>query len=78
MHNHEMHVQRLLAFLCHGLYHRESEGDVRNEHTVHDVEMQPVGLAGIDHLNVGFEVKEICRKKGRRNQWFHEFIVVSL
>ena len=59
MNNHEVHVERFLTKTCHSLEHRKAERDVRHEHPVHYVQMKPVGLAPVNHLNVVMQVQEI-------------------
>ena len=59
MHNHQVNVERLLALLCNSLYDGESERDVRHEHAVHDVEVKPVGLAAVYHVDVRTQVDEV-------------------
>ena len=60
VHYHEMHVESLGAFLCHGLEHRETEGYVWHEHSIHHVEMQPLCLTAVYHFNVAVEMQKIC------------------
>ena len=59
LHDHQVDVKRLLGFLLDGLHHGDAEGDVRHEAAVHHVAVEPVGLAAVDHLDVGFQVKEV-------------------
>jgi hypothetical protein len=51
-----MYVERFLADLCYGLKDRESKRDIRNERAVHHVQMKPVGLTAVDHLDVAVEM----------------------
>ena len=63
--NHIVHVEGLLAGLGHSLKDRKTKGDVRDERAVHHVEMQPVGLAAINHFYVTVEMQEVGRQKRR-------------
>jgi hypothetical protein len=42
---------------------REAKRDVRNKHTVHNVDMQPVGLTMIEHIDVPPQMGEIGREE---------------
>ena len=59
MYNHEMYIQWLGTNLCHCLNDRKSERDIGNKHSVHYVEVKPVGFALIDHLYVALQVDEV-------------------
>ena len=59
LNNHEMYVQRLLAYLGNGLDDGKAERDVRHKYTVHDIEVQPVGLTLVYHLHLPLQVKEV-------------------
>ena len=63
MYNHKMHVERLLALLSHSLDNGEAERDVGYENAVHNVQMKPVGLTVVDHLDVLREVDEVGRQQ---------------
>ena len=63
LHNHQMHVEGLAADSCHSLYHRKTEGNIRNEHTVHHIEVKHIGVAAVNHINVGAQVGEVGREK---------------
>jgi hypothetical protein len=59
LHDHQVDIQGLLGFLLDGLHHGDAEGDVGHEAAVHHVAVEPVGLAAVDHLDVGFQVEEV-------------------
>ena len=67
-HDHQVDVEGLLGFLLDGLHHGYAEGDVGHESAVHHVAVEPVGLAAVDHLDVGFQVEEVGGEKGRGYQ----------
>ena len=67
-HNHQVDIQWLLGFLLDGLHHGDAEGDVGHKAAVHHVAVEPVGLAAVDHLDVGFQVEEVGGEKGRGYQ----------
>ena len=57
--NHQMHVEREAGELAHGFNHRESERDVRHEHAIHHVAVQPGGAGSFDSFNLACEMAEI-------------------
>ena len=59
LNNHEMHVERLKCFFLNGLHQRNAVRDVRHEHPVHDVAMEPIGLTFIHHVDILRKIKEI-------------------
>ena len=59
LHNHQMHVERLLGELAHSFDDRHPEGDVRHKHAIHHVKMDPVGLRTVQHLHIFFQISEI-------------------
>ena len=66
LHNHEVHVERLLANARHMLQHGKAEGYVGHEDAVHDVDVEPVGTALVEPLHLGLEIGEIGSKQRRR------------
>ena len=64
MDDHQVDVHRLLRFPRDGFHHRETEGDVRDEGPVHDIEVEEVGVC-VDRLNVLVEMEEIGGQDGR-------------
>ena len=68
LHDHQVDVEGLLGFLLDGLHHGYAKGDVGHEAAVHHVAVEPVGLAAVDHLDVGFQVEEVGGEKGRGYQ----------
>ena len=75
--NHEMHVKRFLAHLSHRVKHGETERDIRNEDTIHDVHVKPVSLTTVNHLDVRLEVNEIGGKQRRRNYCHRSSVLVK-
>ena len=59
MHNHEMHIQRLFTHLAYSLENRKTERDIGHEHAIHDVHMQPICLAVVNHFDFVFQVKKV-------------------
>ena len=49
----------------HGFDHGRTERDVRNEMTVHDIDMDPVGALVLDRDAFAAEIREICREDRR-------------
>ena len=60
---HEVHVEGFLAQLGYGFKYGETEADVGHEDAVHDVEMEPVGIAAVDHVDVFAQVGKVGRKE---------------
>ncbi len=66
--DHQMDIQRDARVTFQALQHRDADGDVRDEMTVHDVVVQPVG-AGLFHaLRVGTEGAEVGGQERGGNQ----------
>ena len=59
VHNHQMHVERLAGVLLYMFDDGLSKRYVWHEDAVHNVDMQPVALAGVEHLDVALKVAEI-------------------
>ena len=57
--DHEVSVERFVAYLFNGFDDGKSEGDVGHEHAVHDIEVEPVGLTAVDHFEIRFQVAKI-------------------
>ena len=57
--NHIMHVEGFLTGLRHCLKDGEAEGDVGDERAVHHVEVKPVSLTAVDHVDVAVEMEEV-------------------
>ena len=60
--NHKMYVERFFTEGDDRFDDREPERDVRNEHPVHYIEVQPIGLAAIYHFDIRLQVGEVCRQ----------------
>ena len=65
IHNHQVHVERLLRMARNGFHHGHAKTDVGHKHAVHDVEVKPLGGRGVHQFHVALEVGEIGRKKRR-------------
>ena len=63
MYNHQMYVHRLAAGFADGLDNRETERNVGDEYTVHDIHVQPVCLALVDHLNFLVQMEKVGREQ---------------
>ena len=57
--DHIVNVKRFGTGLGYSLKHGEAKGDVGNERAVHHVEVEPVGLTAINHLDVAVEMKKV-------------------
>ena len=56
---HVVHVEGFLTDLRYCLENGEAEGDVGDERAVHHVEVKPVSLTTVDHVDVAVEMKEV-------------------
>ena len=59
LHNHQVHVKRLRGHTSHVFEHGKSERDVGNKDTVHDIQVQPVGLGAVEPLHLGLQVGKV-------------------
>ena len=57
--NHQVHVQWLVAQSLHMFDDGKAKRDVGHENAVHHVEVQQVGLAAVDHIDVLGEVAKV-------------------
>ena len=62
--NHQMDVQGFTGCLFYVLHNRQAVGDVGDENAVHDVEMEPIGIAAVDHFDVSAQMEEVGREQG--------------
>ena len=69
-----MGIEWLLAALGNIFEHRKAEGDVGNEHPVHNVEVEIVGIAIVEHVYVVVQPAEI----GRKQRWRCEHSIYFL
>ena len=71
--DHQVGVERLAGQPANGPHHVRSEGDVGDEMTVHDVEMDPVGAGGIEVANDIADGREIGRqdRRGEKDRLGH-------
>src|SRR5438445_10550757 len=60
-----MHVERKPGELRHGLDHLSPEGEVGHEAAVHDVDVNPVGTAFLEHRNFISKLREV----GAQYRW---------
>ena len=60
--DHQMHVEHLLGVGAQRFHDVRPDGDVGDEMTVHDVEMDPVGARGIDRPDLLAQFAEVGRK----------------
>ena len=59
--DHEVHVKKHICRLPQGFEHRQADRDVRNEQSVHDVNMQPVRPGCLDFSRFGTQFAKIRR-----------------
>jgi hypothetical protein len=69
LYNHQMYIQRFLRQFSYIFQDRKAKRNVRYKDSVHDVNMQPVCLAGIDFIQICFQVAKVCRQQGGGNQY---------
>ena len=65
--NHQMHIQKHLRMLAHGLHDRDADRDIRHKNAVHHVNMDVVRTAGLDLTDVIPQRAEVRRENGRCN-----------
>ena len=70
-HGHEMHVERLLTLFGHSFQHRKTKRNVRHKHTVHNVHVEPVGIATVYHCYVATQMKKVGRQQRGRYFYTH-------
>ena len=56
---HIMHIKGFGTSLGHSLQHGEAEGDVWHKRAIHHIEVKPVGLTAVYHLDVAVEMQEV-------------------
>ena len=56
---HVVHVEGFLTSLGHCLKDREAKGDIGDEGTVHHIEVKPVGITAVNHVDVAVEMEEV-------------------
>ena len=59
--NHEMNIKRLLTCFRHSFQYGEAKRYVGHKRTIHHVQVKPVGLRTVNHLNILVEMQEIGR-----------------
>ena len=57
--DHKMRLDRQLSNSPHRLSDRQTKADVRHKHAVHHVEMDTIGAAALDSLNLLAESEKI-------------------
>ena len=65
IHDHQVYVKRFLGMFLDGLDHRLAYCDIGNEHPVHHIDMEPVGLGIVNHFHGLLQVGEVGRKQRR-------------
>ena len=65
--DHQMHVQGQGSDRSQRLHHRNADGDVGDEHSVHHIHMHPVGAAALDVVNIPFQIGKIGGQNRRSN-----------
>jgi hypothetical protein len=66
----------MVVTFAHPFDDDRSNGDVRHEVAVHDIDVQPIGARGFDSLNLVFETAEVRGQNGRGD--FHRLHLRSL
>src|SRR5690606_15469570 len=66
--NHQMHIQRLSRIMGNGCQHGESKRNVRYKNTIHNINMEPIRFALVDHHNVVMQMREISGQYGRSDK----------
>ena len=57
--DHQMHVEGQACVGAERLQDQRAEAEVRDEMTVHDVEVQPVGAGGLDGSDLVLQARKI-------------------
>ena len=57
-----MNVHRLLTNLSDCIKYRESKRDIRDEDTIHNIHVEPIGLTFVNHFNLLIQIKEVSRE----------------
>ncbi len=75
IHNHKMHIERLL---CNGLYafdYRKAKRNVMDEHSVHNVAVYPACVAAVYNIDSFGQMSEVSGKN--RRCYYHFFFVLK-
>jgi len=59
LYDHQMDIERLGGMSLDGLTYRQTEGYVGYKYTVHNVDMDPVGFAFVQHFYLPLQVCEV-------------------
>ena len=51
LNNHQVHIQRLLGVGANGIHNQGTNGDVRHEATIHNINVNPVSACFINSLD---------------------------
>ena len=70
--DHVMNVEGFATGFGYRLDDREAKGDIRNKRAVHDIEVKPVGLTLVDHVDLAVQMQEVCSQQRWRNKR-HDF-----
>ncbi len=65
--DHQVHIELQPGGLAEGLDHRESDTDVGDEVSVHDIDVQHRGSGALDFRDVVAQVREIGRQDGGKD-----------
>src|SRR6185437_1765843 len=72
MDHHQMNVEREAGAAPYCVDHLRSEGQVRNELSVHDIDMNPVGATLRAHIDLVAQAREVrAQDRGGDANWFH-------
>jgi len=63
VHNHQMDVEGFAGMFFDMFDNGLTETDIGHENAVHDIHMQPVALALVEHFDVALQIAEIGREQ---------------
>ncbi len=72
--DHQVSIERFLRKAADCLDHGDAERDIRNKHTVHNVEMDPLGLRTVKHIDILIKGCKISGKEGRGDNRFRNHL----
>src|SRR5690606_15015110 len=58
--DHEMNVERLFGIMCNGCEHRKSKRNIGYKYPIHNIDMEPIRFALVDHRDVIIEMGKVC------------------
>ena len=73
---HKVHIERFFAVPGNGFDYRHTERYVRDENTVHDVQVDKIGGRSVEHLHVALQIGEISREERRGYKFLFHLCIV--